>query len=160
MFWRVSNRFILVLPEAGKLRSLLVSCSLLEKSKWRLNRVKCASRIVKRLKIIAIHKVHLDASVPIDRSWTLPSGLVPGRVVVVTSTFSLLTLGKQSFQTAPFSNRSTLESVFALIRFRWYRSFSVFGVVVWTVFENGVVWTGSKLSGRSRRDKIKTGAES
>ena len=68
-------------------------------------------------------KNHRDPQSPFERvcpdpSWTLPSGLVPGRVVVVTSTFSLLTLGKQSFQTAPFSNRSTLESVFALIGFR------------------------------------------
>ena len=33
--------------------------------------------------------------------------------------FSLSTLREQRFQTVPFSNRSTLESVLETIRFRW-----------------------------------------
>ena len=38
------------------------------------------------------------------------------------------TLGEQRFQTVPFSNRSTLESVFELIRFRYrFRHCSVDG---------------------------------
>ena len=49
------SRFILVPPEAGKLRSLIIPCSLLEKTK-RLNRVKCAFKSVKRLKFTAINK--------------------------------------------------------------------------------------------------------
>ena len=43
--------------------------------------------------------------------------------------FSPSTLGKQRFETVPFSNRSTLESVFETIRFRT--------VVVWTVAVSG-----------------------
>ena len=50
------SRFIPVPPEAGKLRSLKISCSLHEKSKSSLKRVKCASKSVKRLKITAINK--------------------------------------------------------------------------------------------------------
>ena len=56
------SRFILVPLEAGKLRRLIttktftISFSLLEKEKWRLNRVKCASRSVKRLENIANNK--------------------------------------------------------------------------------------------------------
>ena len=52
------------------------------------------------------------------------SGLQPGRVVVVTSSFSdgivfaVQTRKNSVFKTVPFSNRSTLESVFELIRFR------------------------------------------
>ena len=41
--------FILVPPETGMIKRLTVSCSLIEKSKWSLNRVKCASKSVKRL---------------------------------------------------------------------------------------------------------------
>ena len=65
------------------------------------------------------------------------SGLQPGGVVVVTRrhrfqivSFSPSTLGKQCFQTVPFSNRSTLESVFETIRFRT--------VVMWTVAVSGI----------------------
>ena len=43
--------------------------------------------------------------------------------------FSPSTLGKQRFQTVPFSNRSTVESVFETIRLRT--------VVVWTVAVSG-----------------------
>ena len=50
------SRFILVPPEAGNVRSLTISCSFLEKSKSSLNRVKCASKCVKRLIITAINK--------------------------------------------------------------------------------------------------------
>ena len=53
------------------------------------------------------------------------------------------TLGKQRFQTVPFSNSSTLESVFA-DRFRRC-SVDVSRIRNKTVsfsFENGIVWTG------------------
>ena len=65
---------------------------------------------------------HLKASVRYF-VYSQLSGLQPGGVVVVTSSFSVVsfspsTLGKQCFQTVPFSNRSTLESVFETIRFR------------------------------------------
>ena len=51
------------------------------------------------------------------------SGPEPGHVVVVTSSFldstvSAVHTRKQRFQTVPFSNHFTLESVFGLIRFR------------------------------------------
>ena len=53
------------------------------------------------------------------------SGLQPGGVIVVIrchrfqiASFSPSTLGKLRFQRVPFSNRTTLESVFELIRLR------------------------------------------
>ena len=83
--------------------------------------------------------------------------LVPteaGRVVGLTSSFSdsivfAVHTRKQRFQTVPFSNRSTLESVFRIDPL----SHIVFGVVVWTVIVSGtkqyrfrlktvLVWTG------------------
>ena len=75
---------------------------------------------------------HLNVSV---RSHVYPrlSGLQPGGVVVVTSSFSdSIIFADHTRKTAfsvPFSNRSTLESVFETIRFRT--------VVVWTVVESG-----------------------
>ena len=98
---------------------------------------------------------HLKASVRY-LVYSRLSGLQPGGGVAVTSSFSQIvsfspsTLGKQRFQTVPFSNRSTLESVFETIRFRTRRcSVEVSRIRNKTVsfsFENGVVWTGSKMS--------------
>ena len=94
---------------------------------------------------------HLKASVRY-LVYSRLSGLQPGGGVAVTSSFSQIvsfspsTLGKQRFQTVPFSNRSTLESVFETIRFRT--------VVVWMVAVSGTkqyrfrlkrVWCGRGL---------------
>ena len=62
------------------------------------------------------------------------SGLQPGGAVVVTSSFSdsivfAVHTRKTAFSKVPFSNRSTLESVFETIRFRT--------VVMWTVAVSG-----------------------
>ena len=63
---------------------------------------------------------HLKASVRY-LVYSRLSGLQPGGVVVVTSSFSdsiVFNVHTSRFQTVPFSNRSTLESVFEAIRFR------------------------------------------
>ena len=52
----LESRFIFVFPEAGKARSLKLSCFLLVKSKWRLSWVKCACKSVKRLAVIPIKR--------------------------------------------------------------------------------------------------------
>ena len=62
---------------------------------------------------------------------------------MVTSSFSPSTLGKQRFQTVPFSNRSTVESVFETIRCSVDGS-RIRNKTVSFSFENGVVWTGPK----------------
>ena len=49
------------------------------------------------------------------------------------ASFSPSTPGKQHFHTVPFSNRSTLESVFRLTRFYW----SFLNVVVWMIAVSG-----------------------
>ena len=105
---------MLVPPEAGKVRSLTISCSFLEKSKSSLNRVKCASKCVKRLIITAINK----DSVP-HVGYSRLNGLQPSVVGSFSDSiiFAVHTR-KTAFSTVPFSNRSTLESVFELIRFR------------------------------------------
>ena len=76
---------------------------------------------------------HLKASVryPV---YSRLSGLQPDGVVVMTSSFSdsivfAVHTRKTAFSTVPFSNRSTLESVFETIRF-WT-------VVVWMVAVSG-----------------------
>ena len=77
---------------------------------------------------------HLKASVRY-LVYSRLSGIQPGGVVVVTSSFSdsivfaVHTRKKRGFQTVLFSNRSTVESVFETIRFRT--------VVVWTVAVSG-----------------------
>ena len=102
---------IIVPPKVGKLRSFITSCSLLEKLKSSLNTVKS----VKRLKITAINKeaTRKRLSAVLDTHGSVVCS--QGGVV----SFSPSTLGKQHFQTVPFSNRSTLESVLETIRFRW-----------------------------------------
>ena len=62
--------------------------------------------------------------------------------------FSPSTLGKQRFQTVPFSNRSTVESVFRNDQFSVRCSVDGSHIRNKTVsfsFENGVVWTGPQL---------------
>ena len=83
------------------------------------------------------------------------SGLQPGGVIVVTSSFSdsivfAVHTRKQRFQTVPFSNRSIWRAFLKQSVFgdRFQRR-GVDGSRIWnkTVsfsFENGVVWTGSK----------------
>ena len=65
---------------------------------------------------------HLKASIR-HLGYLRLSDLEPGRVVLVMSSFSdsivfAVHTRKTAFQTVPFSNRSTLESVLGLIRFR------------------------------------------
>ena len=114
---------IIVPPKDGKLRSFIISCSLFEKSKS-FNRVKCAFKSVKRLKMTTINKeaTRKRQSVILDtRGWVFCTQVVVlwwrHRFQIVS--FSPSTLGKERFQTVPYSNRSTLESVFETIRFRW-----------------------------------------
>ena len=125
----------------------MIFCYLLEKSKSCLNRVKWASKSVKRLKITAINKETIWkrlSAILYTHGWVVYSQVVllwwRHRLQIVS--FSPSTLGKQCFQTVPFSDRSTLESVFETIRLRT--------VVVWTVAVSGTkqyrfrLWTGSK----------------
>ena len=152
-FWRGSTESFLSssfrCPK--KIRSFMIFCYLLEKSKSCFNRVKWASKSVKRLKITAINNETIWkrlSAILYTHGWVVYSQVVllwwRHRFQIVW--FSPSTLGKQRFQTVPFSNRSTLEGVFETIRFRT--------VVVWTVPVSGtkqyrfrlktvLVWTGS-----------------
>ena len=71
---------------------------------------------------------HLKASVRY-LVYSRLSGLQPGGVVVVTSSFSDSIVFAVHTRKTAFSNRSTVESVFETIRFRT--------VVVWTVAVSG-----------------------
>ena len=69
--------------------------------------------------------VHFNISAEIEATWQRLSTILDthGRVVLMTSPFSdsivfTVHTRKQRFQKASFSNRSTLESVFELLRFR------------------------------------------
>ena len=88
-------------------------------SSWKTNRVKSASKSVKRLKTTAINKEATWKCLWYSRLSGLQPGGVWWRHRFQIASFSPSTLGKQRFQTLPFLNRSTLESVFLLIRFRW-----------------------------------------
>ena len=135
-FWRASTESFLSssfrCPK--KIRSFMIVCSLLEKSKSCLNRVKWASKGVKRLKITAINKETIWkrlSAILYTHGWVVYSQVVllwwRHRFQIVS--FSPSILGKQRFQTVPFSNRFTLERVFETIRFRT--------VAVWTVAVSG-----------------------
>ena len=127
---------------------------LLEKSKRCLNRVKWASKSVKRLKITAINKETIWkrlSAILYTHGWVVYSQVVllwwSHRFQIVS--FSPSTLGKQRFQTVPFSNRSMHSGE----RFRndpFSDRCSVDGSrirnkTVSFSFEKGVVWTGSKF---------------
>ena len=138
-FWRASTESFLsssfCCPK--KIRSFMIFCYLLGKSKSCLNRVKWASKSVKRLKITAINKETIWkrlSAILYTHGWVVYSQVVllwwRHRFQIVSfSPSTLLSLGKQRFQTVPFSNRSTVESVFETIRFRT--------VVVWTAAVSG-----------------------
>ena len=120
------SRLIVLFPEAGKVRSLKISCSLLVKSKWRLSWVKCTCKSVKRLEIILIKRegTWLIASVR-HFGYLRSSGLAHGCVYFDDFTvFKIASLSlsvhtrKNRFQKASFSNLSTLGSVFEWLRFR------------------------------------------
>ena len=79
------------------------------------------------------------------------SGLAPGRVYLMTSPFSDSTdfsvhTRKQRFQKASLSNRTTLESVFEWLRYRFRRcsvdDSRIRSKTAPFSFENGLVWTG------------------
>ena len=127
------SRFILAPPKAGKRGSLIKSCSLLEKSKSSLNRVKCVSKSVKRLKITAINK---DVC---PQPWSLTTGgLQSGRVVGLTSSFSDSIIFAVHTREKAFSNSIFFKSFHSIERFRIDPfSLMVFGVVVWTVAVSG-----------------------
>ena len=96
-----------------KIRSFMIFCCLLEKSKSCLNRVKWASMCVKRLKLAAINKEAIWKRLPAmlyTHGWVVYSQVVLlwWRHRFQIASFSPSTLGKQRFQTVPFSNRSTL----------------------------------------------------
>ena len=121
------SRLIVLFPEAGKVRSLKISCSLLVKSKWRFSWVKCTCKSVKRLEIIPIKRegTWLVASVR-HFGYLRSSGRAYGCVyfddftVFQIASFSLsVHTRKNRFQKASFSNLSTLENVFEWLRFRW-----------------------------------------
>ena len=119
---------IIVPPKVGKLRSFIISCSLLEKSKRSLSTVKCA--LIERRKT----KNHCDQ----QGSHQKASGLQPGGVVVVTSSFSDSIVFAVHTRKTAFSNSAVFKSFHSGQCFQ-NDPFSViaFNVVVWTIAVSG-----------------------
>ena len=131
----------------------MIFCSLLEKSKICLNRVKWAFKSVKRLKITAISKETIWkrlSAILYTHGWVVYSQMVV--LHVVTSSFSDSIVFAVHTRKTTFSNSTVFKSFHSGERFRndpFSDRCSVDGSrirnkTVSFLFENGVVWTGSK----------------
>ena len=132
------SRFILIPPKAGRLRNLIISCSLLEKSKS--GRQQGEKRFQERQKTknhSDQQENHLKASFR-HVVYSRLSVLQPGRVILISSPFSDSIVFAVHTRKTAFSKCTVFKSFHFGECFRIDPfSLIVFGVLVWTVAVSG-----------------------